>query len=109
MGRSAWITWTEKEVEEWLKKNGLQEYAPAFVANKIKGKDLPEVIADENALAELVQSSFWRVKIKNKIESLISPTKPQVDKKTNSTNDPSPKVQRILPPGKRYHYFGYLL
>ena len=53
MGRSKneWTKWTEHEVGEWLKNNGLKECAPAFVENRIKGEDLPEVISDEDTLA----------------------------------------------------------
>ena len=53
MGRSKneWTQWNEHEVGEWLKNNGLKEYAPAFVENRIKGEDLPEVISDEDTLA----------------------------------------------------------
>ena len=50
MGRSKnWMKWDENEVGRWLKDNGLEEFAAAFVENKIKGKDLTQV--DEDSLA----------------------------------------------------------
>jgi hypothetical protein len=98
MGRSnKYLEWDEHAVGDWLTSNGLQEYAPAFVQNKIKGRDLSEVISDTDTLAgrykymqtvlrvdywsshhlfllnlELIESSFWRKKAVKKIGALIS-------------------------------------
>ena len=52
MGRSKkYLEWDEHAVGDWLKSNGLEEYAPVFVENKIKGRDLSQVISDTDTLA----------------------------------------------------------
>jgi hypothetical protein len=56
MGKSKkgleWIGWDEHQVGRWLVDNGIAaKYADAFVGSEIQGKDLPEVISDEDTLA----------------------------------------------------------
>ena len=61
MGRSKteWMDWDEHQVGNWLKDNGIkEEYVAAFVGNKISGKDLREVIADEDALTGLCSHCY---------------------------------------------------
>jgi hypothetical protein len=44
------MEWDENTVGKWLREHGLEEWAPAFEDNKIRGKDLKEVISDEDTL-----------------------------------------------------------
>ena len=45
------MEWDEHQVGNWLKENGIpEEYVQAFVGSKIQGKDLREVISDEDTL-----------------------------------------------------------
>jgi hypothetical protein len=62
MGKSKnnnkWLEWDEHQVGNWLKGNGIsEEYVTALVGSKIKGKDLGEVISDEDALIGMLFSS----------------------------------------------------
>jgi hypothetical protein len=86
------MDWDEHQVGNWLKDTGIsEEYVAAFVGSKIRGKDLRQVISDEDTLtgqsslmlfgdnapshyidSDLIENKFWRRTLMKKISALIS-------------------------------------